>query len=69
MSKDAEEAGSAARTSCPLCGNDKYTWGVAGGFHALMFTPDNAGFFSSPKKLKARRCDSCGNVQLFVAPE
>lgn len=68
MSKDTEETGSAARQSCPLCGSDRFTWGVAGGTCTLRFKPDNAGFFSVSTNVKARRCDSCGNIQLFTSP-
>ena len=73
MSGDAEEAGSAARNSCPLCGSDRFTWGVAKGHYPLKFKSDDAGSLAKNtvfggQEIKARRCDSCGNIQLF-APE
>ena len=71
MSGDTEEAGSAARNSCPLCGSDRFTWGMAWGHYRLMFKPDDAGWLVKNtifggQKITARRCDSCGNVQLFA---
>lgn len=74
MSTDAKEAGSAGRISCPLCGSDKFTWGVAMAAYSiyclpLQFKLDNAGWFSGGLTVKARKCDSCGNIQLFAAPK
>jgi hypothetical protein len=69
MSRDTEKAGSAARNSCPLCGSGKFTWGVARGAYPFTFKPDKAGWFSGGLKVKARKCDSCRNIQFFAAPE
>jgi hypothetical protein len=75
MSKDAEEVGSAPCNPCPLCGSDRFTWGVAVGHYPFKFHPDNAGWLTKHtaifggQEIKARRCDSCGNIQLFVAPK
>ena len=70
MSRDAEEAGAAARNSCPLCGSDRFTWGVARGAYPLTFKPDEASWLAKMvvggQKIKARRCASCGNIQLFA---
>jgi ATP-dependent Clp protease ATP-binding subunit ClpC len=56
--------------SCPSCGGDNFTWGMPQGFKPLRFLSDSstglAKFFSAGQKIKARKCDSCGNVQLFV---
>jgi uncharacterized OB-fold protein len=56
---------------CPNCGSRSYTWGTftAGG---LSFMPDNAWIWEYWRKLfqcklPARRCDDCGNIQLFAA--
>lgn len=74
MSGDAEEAGSAARNSCPLCGSDRLTWGaVWPGQNHLKFKPDDLSWLEKNTifgglAIKARRCASCGNIQLF-APE
>jgi hypothetical protein len=65
MSKDAEEAGSAARNPCPLCGSEKFTWGATG-IYPMTFRPDDAGWFSGGLRVKARKCDSCRNIQLFA---
>ena len=73
MSKDANEVSSVAQNSCPLCGGDSFTWGVARGAYPMTFKPDKASWlvkqFIVGQKIKARRCASCGNIQLFVAPE
>ena len=72
MSKDAKEAGATAGTSCPLCGNSEFTWGRMRGHPVfpLKFMWDDAGVlkrcFAGGQTVKARRCDSCGNVQLFA---
>ena len=73
MSRDADKAGSAARNSCPLCGSDEFTWGVARGHYPLtfMFKLDKPGWWATHiamgnQEIKARRCDSCGNIQLFA---
>jgi hypothetical protein len=71
MSKDAEKVGSAAHNSCPLCGSDKFTWGVAQGPHNLMFKSDDASWIVrntafGGQQIKARQCDSCGNIQFFA---
>lgn len=69
MTENIEEAAVVARNSCPLCGSDKFTWGVACGFHLLMFKPDEASSWTKMfggQKIRARRCASCGNIQLFA---
>ena len=45
MSRDAQEAEAAARTSCPLCGGNTFTWGVARGRDWFKFRADNVGFW------------------------
>jgi ribosomal protein S27AE len=71
MSNDAEEAGSAARNSCPLCGSDKFTWGLVRGERRLRFKSDDAGWLAKNiaiggLEIKAKKCASCGNIQLFA---
>jgi hypothetical protein len=60
-----------AENACPLCGGGKFTWGVAVGKMPLRFKPDNSGWLSKMtvfggQTVKARRCDACGNIQLFA---
>jgi hypothetical protein len=54
---------------CPTCGGLRYSWGILGA-QGLNFTPDDASilrkFFKIGWKLPARRCDDCGNIQLFA---
>ena len=71
MSRDAEEADSATRMSCPLCGGDKFTWGLVRGECRLQFKSDDAGWWVKNtaiggQQIRARRCDSCRNIQLFA---
>jgi hypothetical protein len=57
-------------TLCPVCGGDKFTWGITRGYGPSAFLADTAGavkkFFSIGEKMKARKCDSCKNIQLFT---
>ena len=74
MSNDpSENTGSAgAAKPCPLCGGRQFTWGVAQGHYEFRFKPDNhSGFVEKytvfgGHKVRARRCDACGNVQLVA---
>jgi len=73
MSYDTTQvAGSGgAAHSCPLCGGDRFTWGVAMGRSFLRFKPDNSGWLAKNtvfggQKIRARRCDMCGNIQFFA---
>jgi hypothetical protein len=54
---------------CLVCGARRYTWGYVGA-QGLNFTPNDASllrkFFKVGWKLPARRCDDCGNFQLFA---
>jgi predicted nucleic-acid-binding Zn-ribbon protein len=65
------EAGQKADRPCPVCGGDSYSWGSVGA-QGINFTPDDASVLSKlfrvGLKLPARRCNGCGNVQLFSAP-
>ena len=67
-----EEVGSAsAGNTCPLCGGDLFTWGVARGHIAPRFKPDKSGWLAKNtifggQKIRARRCEMCGNIQLFA---
>jgi hypothetical protein len=56
---------------CHVCGGDQFTWGCAQGHQRLRFKPDGAGWLArntifGGEKLRARRCNQCGNVQLFA---
>ena len=66
--KDTEETASTPRTSCPLCDSNRFTWGVTCTLHPLVFKPDEARRLAKlgGQTLKARRCNSCGNIQLFA---
>ncbi|MBC8102339.1 MAG: hypothetical protein H7Z41_07105 [Cytophagales bacterium] len=63
---------------CFNCGGATFTWGIVTGYSAALavFKPDPenvapAGFWSdtpapAPEPLRARRCETCGNIQLFT---
>jgi hypothetical protein len=54
---------------CHVCGGSVYTWGGLGA-NGINFTPDDASFlakfFRFGGTLPARRCDNCGNIQIFA---
>lgn len=57
---------------CPTCGGRSYSWGSLNA-QGVNFTPDDASllrkfFRVGLTPLPARRCNDCGNVQLFVDP-
>lgn len=70
MRRENEETGSAARNPCPLCGSNRFTWGVISSYGPMQFQSDDAGWltkvFAGGQKVRARRCDSCRNIQLFA---
>ena len=58
-------------TPCPICGGEEFVWGIARSEnHSLNFVSGESLFTQLkkllPKKVKARCCASCGNLQLFV---
>ncbi len=57
--------------SCPTCGGDSYSWGFVQGHHNLKYKDDDVGFLGKNsvfggEPVKARKCNACGNIQLFV---
>ena len=57
---------------CPICGASEYEWGVLRADN-LFFEPRNPSFFAqlfkTTDKIRARKCENCGNVQIFAEPE
>ncbi len=55
--------------ACPICGHTKFQAGKVRS-HGISFMPDDTRWlkkqFSIGYSLKARRCLSCGNVQMFT---
>ena len=53
---------------CPICGGTDFTWGNLSDASYIRFT--KSGFKSfwgiGRKKIAARRCDTCGHLQLFT---
>ncbi len=64
----SDEVGSKPEYPCHICGGCSYTWGMlsAQGIH---FTPDDASILARTlgfgTRLPTRRCDGCGNLQVF----
>jgi hypothetical protein len=65
----ADEVGSKSDFPCPTCGGRSYTWGRLAA-QGINFAPDDAPmlakFFRIGFELRARRCDLCGNLQIFA---
>ena len=53
---------------CPACGGHEYSWGFLRA-QGLQFVPDTASrlrrLFGLGWELRSRRCEGCGNIQLF----
>lgn len=50
---------------CPVCGHNDFTWGkLSSSSSPTYFNPE--GMFSGSRKMDARHCKRCGNVQLFA---
>ena len=55
------------KTPCHICGETKYEWGRPGSTGGVYFLPQGTMFgFCSGEGLFARKCLSCGNMQLFI---
>lgn len=65
----SDEVAGKSEFPCPVCGGGSYSWGTLAA-QGINFTPDDASaiarFFRIGFKLRARRCDLCGNVQVFA---
>ena len=65
----ADDVGSKPESPCHICGGCSYSWGRLGA-QGLNFMPDDASvlakFFRFGFQLPARRCDNCGNIQIFA---
>ena len=53
---------------CPLCGGSSFTWGrtVGQGPSEYIYFRAESGSWGDGKRMYARECDTCGNVQLFT---
>ncbi len=56
--------------SCPVCSDETFEWGQLRS-QGLVYLKDDSTWlkkqFTLGDKLKARRCISCDNIQIFVA--
>ena len=72
----SDEVGGKSDFPCPACGGRSYTWGSLSA-QGINFTPDDAPILAKHFRfgmfgieLRARRCDLCGNLQIFArAPQ
>ncbi len=55
---------------CPLCKEESFEWGELRSQGSVVYAKEQSGWlkkqFASGDKLKARRCLSCDNVQIFL---
>ena len=52
---------------CLICGETNYEWGTPGSDGGVYYVPQGGIFgFGSGQGLVARKCLSCGNMQLFI---
>jgi hypothetical protein len=56
------------RKPCPVCGGTSYTWGRTVGESPSQYVYFRAdkGAWGDGKRMYARECNQCGNVQLFT---
>ena len=66
------EASVADSPTCPLCGREEFLWGRLvtqdGAFQdGMAFRPDGPFFtvVSTNERVRVRKCEGCGNLQLF----
>ncbi len=60
------ESGDPQAKPCPICSDSNYEWGTPGSSNGLYYVPPGGIFgFGGGEGLWARKCLSCGNVQLF----
>jgi hypothetical protein len=64
-----DEVGSKPDFPCHVCGSRSYSWGTLAA-QSINFTADDASILAKALRfgwnLRARRCDHCGNVQMFA---
>jgi len=57
------------RDVCPICGGRRFTWGKIVTQGGMTVGLDTDGFWKrdfTGRKTRARCCDFCGNIQLFI---
>lgn len=60
------ESGAPQEKPCPICSGSHYEWGTPGSSNGVYYVPPGGIFgFGGGEGLWARKCLSCGNVQLF----
>ena len=65
----SDEVGNKPEFPCHICGGRSYSWGSLAA-QGINFTPEDASilakFFRFGTELPVRRCDDCGNIQVFA---
>jgi len=54
-----------AENPCPNCGAESYSWGILNSNGGVWYKQDDAMSLWG-KGLRARLCNVCGNVQIFL---
>lgn len=57
---------------CPACGGQSYSWGKLRPQDGYFLAEDASGWrciVGAGAKIRARRCDDCGNLQVFTEPD
>lgn len=68
MTEPTEQALESPRERpCPICGGRTFTWGKAidSNTRVVHFRPEG-GIWGEGVPMQLRRCDTCGNIQLFA---
>lgn len=54
---------------CPTCGGRSFSWGRLQARFVLDEASTWERYICGVRPLRARRCDECGNVQVFTEPD
>ncbi len=58
-----------AENPCPNCGTRSFRWGILEASGGVRFKEDNRLTLFSGEALRARLCNTCGNIQVFLRAE
>ncbi len=65
-----KRGGTVQEQPCPICGNADYEWGNFGERNTRYYIPPGGVYgFGSGQYTEARKCLTCGNLQLFTRGE
>ena len=69
--RQAAESAASSLSRCPLCASPSFSWGRLETQWGIKFKSEDSGLLEQlgrvgGEKILARKCDGCGNVQLFI---